>query len=147
LDSVTLQNFFYNEYSKLVTKRYGYGSSDLHRWSARIFVPNVEVLLDLPVFGELARLSKNWVVISLPTRQLRWRRILKGRSPVIPDLPPVTIEEHWKPHHWELGRKSYPIKKIIQDFSDQGAQFVHQFQNTDHRYHTFLIFKTQLTKG
>ena len=46
LDSVTFQNFFYNEDSKLVTKRYG--SSDLHRWSARIVVPNVEVLLDLP---------------------------------------------------------------------------------------------------
>jgi hypothetical protein len=95
----------------------------------------------LTFFSELVRLSKQWIVVSLPIRHKRWRRVLKGRSPVIPDLPVVTREDHWNPHHWEVGRTSYPIDKVVSDLCSQGATLHSKFLNKYHKYHLFLSFK------
>ena len=93
-------------------------------------------------FSEMVRLTSRYVIVSIPTRQLRLRRIAKLRSPRLPDLLPVDREDHWKPHHWEIGRKSYPATRIVSDYCDQGVKLVRQFSNPRHKYHTFFVFET-----
>jgi len=95
----------------------------------------------LAFFEELVRLSNKWVLISLPIRHKRWRRLLKGRSPIIPDLPKVTREDHWNPHHWEVGTASYPVNRVVADLASRGTELRSKFVNRYHRYHLFLTFE------
>lgn len=91
-------------------------------------------------FAEMIRLSSKHVIISLPIRQ---HQILGKRWewPRRPDIPPIDREDHWDPHHWELGRKSYPANRVINDLESCGTNLVRRFTNPHHSYHEYLVFE------
>ena len=118
----------------------------------------------LEMFQEMARLSKKWILISVPTKRhslsvrlqvpekltrrrfgLSWLRggkqlTVRMEFPRQSDLPNQEPED-WKPHHWELGRKGYPTKRFMKDLSGSGFQLVERFTNPYHDYHEYFVFK------
>ncbi len=64
---------------------------------------------------------KKWSITKFPSRDL-----LESPS------------SDYKPHHWELGTKSYPKTRFIKDV---GLNLIDSFINPFHPYHIFMVYE------
>ncbi len=118
----------------------------------------------LNMVREMTRLSRKWVLISVPIKRnslavdlhiperltrrrfgLAWLRegkqfAIRSEFPRRSDLPRLD-RTNWKPHHWELGRKSYPSKRFVEDLTKSGLRLVDRFTNPSHDYHEYFVFE------
>jgi hypothetical protein len=117
---------------------------------------------------KMAELSKRYVFISLPAQvhsfniRARFPRLLVpsrlgiGRLqhwnsvgfnwewPRARDIPEERFadrEDHWNPHYWEVGRKSYPKQRILDDVEKAGLRIMWNGHGERHPYHYFLMLE------
>jgi SAM-dependent methyltransferase len=113
-----------------------------------------EVLEHLPyenfhvALKELYRISKSHVILSLPDRGGRAYKFhiqipklgeIK-RLITIPRLKPI----EWKfdgEHHWEIGTRGYPIKKIISQIKKSNFLIRKNYRLFEFPYHRFFLLK------
>lgn len=117
-----------------------------------------EVIEHLPweninhVFEELHRISRKYVIISVPYASHNFeiaikfpliRRLLKKdfidiffRIP----YPVRDIKNIGDPHYWEIGRKSYPMKKF-KKVIEKYFKIKREIRPTLHSYHHFMILE------
>lgn len=131
-----------------------------------------QVLEHMPYEGfpstmrEMARVARNYVFISLPSKtnsiQVRLKATFYNRfvSRLSQDLnlfvklptkrtpdayskddPRLNRgkEDKHNPHYWEVNWKSYPKDRILADVRAAGLKVVKDFHNPQHAYHWFLL--------
>lgn len=100
----------------------------------------------LKSFREMARVSRQHIVISLPDAKIVWRyqfHIPKfGVFDTLIPRPFLATKPHRfdGEHYWEVNKKDYPLDKIIRDF-EKSAQLFRTFRVNENPYHRFFIFK------
>lgn len=103
----------------------------------------------LRAFAEMARVSRHYVVISLPDAKPVWRYhfyIPKiGLFDWLLPKPFHSLEKHKfdGEHYWEIGKREYSLNRILKDFATV-SQLVRTYRVTENPYHRFLIFRTTL---
>lgn len=67
-------------------------------------------------------------------KPFQWMKILRlFPKKHIPDLP--------HGHHWEIGKKGYPLKRIESLFSETGWMIEKQYQIFENPYHYMFVLK------
>jgi ubiquinone/menaquinone biosynthesis C-methylase UbiE len=106
----------------------------------------------LTSLGEIRRVTRRRVVISLPdvrpfiylrARPPASRRILPWlwRGISLPALPPRThkFDAHGQ-HHWEIGKRGYPLRRVLSDIKSLGWSKVSHYRMIERNYwHFFLL--------
>jgi len=101
----------------------------------------------LPSLVQLARVSKRWVIISLPdaTRALSFILRSTGRvnwekSIELPRLRPQELQFVGE-HFWEIGKKGYPWRAIQSTIERAGLKLCLTHRIPELLYHRFLILE------
>lgn len=111
-------------------------------------IPYEDFLIGL---GELKRVTRKRVVISLP--DVRPFMYLRARPPAtrrflpwlwhgvsLPNIFPKShsFEAHGQ-HHWEIGKKEYPLRRILDDIRLLRWQKVRHFRMIERNYWHFFV--------
>ncbi len=96
-------------------------------------------------FSEMVRICRGRILISLPDVRPVWR--IQFPIPKIRMFDTPIEKPLWRPpehifdgeHYWEIGKRHYPLEKIIGRFS-QFATLERNYRNKDFPYHHFFIF-------
>lgn len=101
----------------------------------------------LKIFGEMSRVARRYIVISLPDSRPAWPYSLhipaKGDLKFIVPLPRMALREHRfdGEHHWEVDKKGYALNNIIGDFiAASSAKSYKTFRVKEFPYHRFFVF-------
>lgn len=78
--------------------------------------------------GQIKRIKKR-VSLHIPLR----KRNRKYRKEYMEEYP-------WAVHYWEIGRKGFPLKRILKDMRFNGVEIVNKF-HSDNPYHYFIVAK------
>jgi ubiquinone/menaquinone biosynthesis C-methylase UbiE len=108
-----------------------------------------QVLEHLPLdlfptcLNELRRVSRRWVIVSLPDRTVKIGRKAWVRQII---YRVIRHPKHWRPrpihpqHYWELGPKDVSYDTVVAAARQNGLTLVQQFTNRQNRYHRFFLF-------
>jgi SAM-dependent methyltransferase len=124
---------------------------------SRIFKPKTfdvilcaEVLEHLPfknfgkALGELHKVSREWVLLSLPYAGPAFCLSVKLPGIVRKDLklkiPTYRPHKFEGEHYWEIGKKEYPLKKILK-ILEQNFDIARTYLPPEHMYHVFFVLK------
>jgi SAM-dependent methyltransferase len=109
-----------------------------------------EVLEHLPfkrfrtALGELHTVSREWVLLSLPYAGPAFGMSIKLPGVVRKDLklkiPAYRTHKFDGEHYWEIGKKEYPLKKILK-ILEQNFDIVRTYLPLEHMYHVFFVLK------
>jgi SAM-dependent methyltransferase len=96
---------------------------------------------------EISRVSRAYVILSMPDVSRVSRFSIQ--VPVIGDLKlliPIPRFRKLKhkfdgEHYWEIGKKGYPIKKIINDIQRTGMYVEKTYRIFEYPYHRFFLLK------
>jgi len=113
-----------------------------------------EVLEHLPFseFGnalkEICRVSKKYSLISLPDVTQVYRinlelpRLSKPIKKLIHHPFPRPAEHIFNgEHYWEIGKKNFPLKKIIKSIEDSGFSILKTYRVFEYYYHRIFVTK------
>lgn len=100
----------------------------------------------LRAFGEMVRVSRRHVLISLPDSTPVWRYLAH-----IPRLGPRELllpRPRWRApehrfdgeHHWEIGKRGFSLAKVSGDLS-LGASLRKTYRVSENPYHRFFLFE------
>lgn len=104
----------------------------------------------LIVFNEMVRVSKRYIVISLPDVQKLW-----PYSFYIPKIGSISFKikkPGFKPsdhefdgqHYWELNKKGFSVEYVISEFiKNKKIKLKNNFRVDENPYHHFFIFKVE----
>lgn len=97
--------------------------------------------------GELGRVARKAVVISLPDADPAWPVQITvprlGRKSFLIRRPFFKLRKHHfnGEHYWEINKSGYSIKQVIRQFNSIGhLELVDTFRVEDFPYHRFFIF-------
>lgn len=102
----------------------------------------------LEAFGEMSRVAKSFVIVSLPDAAVRWPISIhipkKGRF--VFSVPKVRLyaEEHRfnGEHYWELNKKGYGVGFVVESFvRSSGLKLVDMYRVPENPKHRFMVFK------
>jgi len=113
-----------------------------------------EILEHLPfssfsaAIKELTRVSKKYVIISLPDHgkslfRMTWKLpLLKERSIQI-RIPARDNKKYWAPcgHYWELGNIDYPFRKIAKEITNSGLLIEASYIPNESPWTRYFILK------
>jgi predicted SAM-dependent methyltransferase len=96
---------------------------------------------------EISRVSRAYIILSMPDVSRVSRFSIQ--VPVIGDLKlliPIPRFRKLKhkfdgEHYWEIGKKGYPIKKIINDIQRTGMYVEKTYRIFEYPYHRFFLLK------
>lgn len=99
--------------------------------------------------NELARVSKKYVIISLPNSVSYFEFMVKFSLPKIRNkklhfkiqVPNFLTRHKSKEHHWELNKKNWPISKIREEIKNCKLEIINEFEPEMHITHHFFIMK------
>jgi len=97
----------------------------------------------------MVRVSKDYVVISLPDSRSVWRYLFDipklGRYDFSIQRPLFQASPHTfnGEHHWEINKRGYELDRVVKDFSQLGAQLVKSYRAKENPYHRFFVFKKE----
>ena len=100
----------------------------------------------IKAFREMVRVSKAYVVISLPDSKPVWRyRFYIPKLGVFDWLMPrpfakPQIHKFDGEHHWEIGKQGFELKRIVDDFSFT-ASLKKTYRVKENSYHRFFVFE------
>lgn len=100
----------------------------------------------LKVFHEMVRVSKRYIVISLPNAQRVWRFTAElpklGVNEFFLKRPRIRLPTHKfdGEHYWEINKYGYELKRIIKDFSI-GLKLINNYRVSEYSYHHFFVFE------
>lgn len=98
-----------------------------------------------PALRELRRVASRVVIISLPDARPMW--LLQFRVPrvcavsLFAPMPRVRARTH-KPggeHFWEISKRGYPLKRILQAIADAGLRVDKTYRSPDSPRHRFFV--------
>jgi SAM-dependent methyltransferase len=96
--------------------------------------------------GELGRVSRRWVVISLPQRGRSWEFAFRlsplPRVHVGGKLPARTRHRWDGQHHWELGARDYPRRRVESILAERFA-IRRTFLAPENPYHRFYVLEKE----
>lgn len=99
----------------------------------------------LRAVGEMARLAKRAVVVSVPDCRTQWR--IDAKLPLVGKFriaftPPKFSKRHQfdGQHYWEVGKKGYSQRRIIDDFESKGLRLSQTYRVPQNPYHRFFVF-------
>ena len=101
----------------------------------------------LKAFAEMVRISKTGVVISLPDAKRVWPVTMHipkiGVANMLIPRPFLRLQTHDfdGEHYWEIGKKNYPLNKIINDINLSGFTILKTYRIIELKYHRFFILK------
>ena len=101
----------------------------------------------LKAFSEMVRVSKGFIVISLPDVRTSWRYLFDipklGRCDFSIQRPLFKARTHEfdGEHFWEISKRGYELDRIIRDFSKLGAHLVKTYRVKENAYHRFFVFR------
>jgi hypothetical protein len=109
--------------------------------------------LFVPAMTELRRVASRRVVISLPDESLFFFLRVRGLRRILPSLwkgislPRPFPERHdfeaHGQHYWEIGKKDFPVGRVLVDISRAGLVLKDHFRMVDRPYwHFFVLDKT-----
>lgn len=95
--------------------------------------------------SELSRVARRWVMVSLPDRtpyvrvNLEWR-FHREIAHTLRDLPnpKPKVHEFDGQHYWEIGRKGWPLSRIVEQIERHGLRVEDKFRVFEDPYHRFL---------
>lgn len=99
----------------------------------------------LTAFKEMVRVSRGYLIISLPDSRTLWRYSLHipklGSIDFLIPKPQFGVREHVfdGQHYWEINKKGYPVKKIMDDFSYK-CKLIKTYRVKENPYHRFFIY-------
>lgn len=97
--------------------------------------------------AELVRVSRRYVIISLPDISKVWRYLM--HIPKIGIRQFMIPRKRWKPrptaifagHFWEVGQAGYSLKKVVERLEQQGVECIRTYRVFENPYHRFFILK------
>lgn len=93
------------------------------------------VSLELPGLIAPRRLALGWLrgphKISL---NWEWPRV---KDPSRPESD--SREDYWKPHYWEVARKSFPKSRVLRDIEAAGLNILWSRYNPQYHHHLFVL--------
>lgn len=101
----------------------------------------------LQAFREMVRVSRRYVVISLPNARSVWPYKIHipkfGTHDFLMPRPQfkAPVHEFDGQHYWEINKKSYDLSRIIDDFTVH-ATMEKTYRVGENPYHQFFVFKT-----
>jgi predicted SAM-dependent methyltransferase len=99
----------------------------------------------LTAFKEMVRVSRGYLIISLPDSRVLWRYSLHipklGSVDFLIPKPQIGVREHVfdGQHYWEINKKGYPLKKVMGDFSCE-CKLIKTYRVKENPYHRFFIY-------
>lgn len=100
----------------------------------------------LQAFAEMVRVSRRFVVISLPDARRVWRYRLyipkKGAVELLVPRPQIRAPNHEfnGEHYWEVNKRLHPLKRIVDDFTAH-ISLVKTYRVPEIPYHRFFVFQ------
>ena len=94
---------------------------------------------------ELARVSQCHVIISLPDATTVYRvnielpRIKPIKILIPHPFPRPTTHVYNGAHHWEIGKRQYPLEKIVRDIEKSNLNITKTYRVFEFYYHRFFI--------
>jgi SAM-dependent methyltransferase len=102
----------------------------------------------LRAFSEMVRVTRQYVVISLPDAQTMWRYMFDlpklGYFQFLVPRPRLRPQVHRfdGQHYWEVNKSGYPLSKVIEDFCHQAeVELIRSYRVKENPYHRFMVFK------
>lgn len=98
-------------------------------------------------FKEMVRVSKHYVLISLPNAQYLWNYsfYIPKYGQLTFQIPKPTlssvVHKFDGEHYWELNKKGYSLNKIINDLAMANINLIRSYRVNENPYHHFFIFK------
>jgi len=98
-------------------------------------------------FGEMTRVAKGNIIISLPDAKKVWVISLhitkRGQKIIHFKFPRFWLAPHEfdGEHYWEINKLGYPLEKIIDDFSSKNVNMIKTYRIKEFPYHRFFVFK------
>jgi SAM-dependent methyltransferase len=102
----------------------------------------------LRAFGEMVRVSKKYIIISLPDAQPMWtfeinlpligRHIIQTKNLF---RLKNKIHQFDGQHYWEVNKKGYSLFKILDEFSKFDVTLEKTYRVERNLYHRFFVFK------
>ncbi len=102
----------------------------------------------LRAFGELARVARRYIIVSVPDAKKVYAQVLTlpsiGRFVLHipqPRLRPRTHKFKGE-HYWEVNKRDYPLARILDDFLAQmeGGILLRSYRVEENPYHRFMVF-------
>ena len=96
---------------------------------------------------EIRRIARNFVVISLPQKEPGWYYAfhvpIYGRIEFMLEIPSPIKNEHVfnGEHYWEIGKKGYPLKRIIDEMEKASFTLKKTFRVPENSYHRFFVLE------
>lgn len=100
----------------------------------------------MQAFSEMVRVSRRYVIISLPDAKRVWRLlfhipILGLRTLHIPKIRFKKKKNEFKgEHYWEINKQGYPLKRIIKDLCGE-CMLIKTYTVFENPYHRFFILE------
>lgn len=105
--------------------------------------------LFIPAMTELRRVAARRVVISLPDESLFFFLRMRGSRRILPSLwkgfsfphpfPAIHDFASHGQHYWEIGKKDFPIGRILADISRSGLVLKDRFRMVERPYWHFFV--------
>jgi SAM-dependent methyltransferase len=95
----------------------------------------------LKAFGEMARVSSRFVLISLPDARRVWRYHINSHDFLIP-RPRLTARVHKfeGEHYWEINKRGYSLARVIADLTKQ-TRLMRTYRVYEYPFHRFFVFE------
>lgn len=102
--------------------------------------------VSIKAFGEMVRVSRRHVVISLPDARAIWR--YQFHIPKLGTIDFLVPRPQFRPpahafdgeHYWEINKLGYSLPRVIQDFS-QHACLIKTYRVPENPSHRFFLFE------
>ena len=101
----------------------------------------------IKAFGEMVRVAKNYIIISLPDAKpliLFYVSLPKiGKRFFQMPIPQVISRTHKYDgeHFWEINKRGYPLRKIINDFISNEAKLLNTYRIKEYPRHRYFVIK------
>lgn len=98
----------------------------------------------LQAFREMGRIAIKNLVLSLPDSKQKYEYSFDipkvGKRTI--RIPKPGIKEHVfdGEHYWEINKKGFPLKKILNDFSQQKFSLTYTYRVPEMPYHRFFVY-------
>lgn len=124
------------------------GESEFDVVCAFQMLEHVPYEVSLKVFGEMVRVARKGVVISLPDAATRWPFAFYiprfGMKWIFISKPRyrAVVHNFDGEHYWEVNKSGFSLKKVLHDLtSHNNVKLLRTFRVNENGYHRFFIFK------
>lgn len=99
----------------------------------------------LKAFGEMVRVSNNYIIISLPNA----RKISEYRFPLVKEIKfqlprfieRIEVHQFDGEHYWEINKKGYSLEEVTNDFCNNNVELIESYRVKENPYHHFFVFR------